>query len=153
MLAGKREKTRNKEIPQPAIAAKLPKEIEQIEQLYLTGQHLEQYRHATYNPTDYYLEALNRNPGDVRNNNAMGLWLMRRGQFVKAEHYFRNAIKTLTERNPNPYDGESYFNLGRNLKYLSRFDEAFDALYKSVWNAAWQDAGYFELAKIATHER
>ena len=144
------EETKDKKIPQAAIPAKLPNEIEQIEQLYLTGLHLEQYRHATYNPTDYYLEALNRDPGDIRNNNAMGLWLMRRGQFTQAEQYFRNAINTLTLRNPNPYDGEPYFNLGRTLKLQGRFDEAFDAFYKSVWNAAWQDAGYFELAQIAT---
>ncbi|MGD8781366.1 MAG: DUF5107 domain-containing protein [Ignavibacteria bacterium] len=144
----KASKDKSKEVPQPAVAAKFPEEIEHIEQLFLTGQHLEQYRHATYNPTDYYLEALKRDPGDVRNNNAMGLWLMRRGQFAKAESYFRTTIKTLTERNPNPYDGEPYFNLGKNLKYLGKFDEAFDAFYKSVWNAAWQDAGYFELAQI-----
>ena len=30
-----------------------------------------------------------------------------------------------------------------------RFSEAFDAFYKAVWNAAWQDAGYFELARLA----
>ena len=27
-----------------------------VEELYLTGQHIEQYRHATYRPDPYYLE-------------------------------------------------------------------------------------------------
>jgi len=42
-----------KEIPEPAMAAKVPAEIESNEQLFLTGQHIEQYRHATYLATDY----------------------------------------------------------------------------------------------------
>lgn len=138
-----------KEIPEAAKAAKLPKEIESNEQLYLTGLHLEQYRHATYHPCDYYLEALRRDPKDSRCNNAMGLWLLRRGQFAKAESYFRAAIETLTRRNPNPIEGEPMFNLGLTLRFLGRDDEAFDVFYKSVWNAAWMDSGYFQLAQIA----
>ena len=55
-----------KPIPDAAEAALLPEEIKTTEQLYLTGLHLEQYRHATYNPVDYYEEALRRDPIDVR---------------------------------------------------------------------------------------
>jgi tetratricopeptide (TPR) repeat protein len=137
------------EIPSPAQAAKRPQEVENNEQLYLTGLHIEQYRHATYIATDYYEEALRRDDKDVRCNNAMGLWNLRRGQFAKAEPYFRKAITTLTRRNPNPYDGEAYYNLGWALKMQGRSDEAFDAFYKSVWNDAWQHAGYLNLARIA----
>jgi tetratricopeptide (TPR) repeat protein len=71
------------------------------EELYLTGLHLEQYRHATRLPETYWLEALRRDPQDARCNNAMGLLLLRRGQFAAAEEHFRKAIGRLTERNPN----------------------------------------------------
>ena len=142
-----------KEIPDSAKAALDPKDVPTVEQLYLTGLHLEQYRHATYSPTDYYKEALRRDPLDVRSNNAMGLWLIRKGQPAKAEPYLRNAIKRLTERNPNPYDGEPYYNLGLSLKYQGKTDEAYDAFYKACWNGAWQDAGYFSLAQISTIRR
>ncbi|MCM5664062.1 DUF5107 domain-containing protein [Galbibacter mesophilus] len=138
----------SEEIPEAAKAAKPPKEIETVEQLYLRGLHLEQYRHATYDPTVYYLEALSREPKDVRNNNALGLWLLRKGRFEKALPYFETAIETLTQHNPNPYDGEPYFNKGLSLKFLGRIDEAYDAFFKGCWNAAWQDAGYFNLAQI-----
>jgi tetratricopeptide (TPR) repeat protein len=141
------------EIPSPAGAAKRPAEVENNEQLYLTGLHLEQYRHATFVATDYFEEALRRDPKDVRNNNAMGLWLLRRGQFAKAEVYFRKAIATLTQRNPNPYEGEPYYNLGWSLRLQGKWDEAFDAFYKSVWNDAWQHAGYLNLARIATKKK
>jgi tetratricopeptide (TPR) repeat protein len=149
----KPEPDTKKEIPEAAKPALLPVEIDSNEQLYLTGLHLEQYRHATYDPRDYYLEALRRDPKDSRCSNAMGLWLLRRGQFAKAETYFRKAIETLTQRNPNPIDGEPYFNLGLTLRFLGRDDEAFDAFYKSVWNAAFMDSGYFQLACLAAKKQ
>lgn len=139
-----------KPIPDAAEAALLPEEIKTTEQLYLTGLHLEQYRHATYNPVEYYEEALRRDPVDVRNNNALGLWYIRKGRFQKAEQYLLTAVKTLQKRNPNPYDGEPIYNLGLALKYQGRINEAYDRFYKSCWNAAWQDAGYFACAQIST---
>jgi tetratricopeptide (TPR) repeat protein len=144
------EKNTERDIPSAAVAAKQPAEIGQVEELYLNGLHLEQYRHATYNPLDYYEEGLRRSPGDIRCNNAVGLWLLKRGQFAKAEPYFRTAIKTIITRNPNPYDGEPYFNLGLSLKLQNRPDEAFDAFYKAAWNDAMQHSAYLELARIAT---
>ena len=111
---------------------------------------MEQYRHATYAPEPYYLEALRRDPGDSRCNNAMGLLLYRRGKFAEAEVYFRKAIKRLIQRNPNPYDGEPYYNLGLALKMQERYNESFDAFHKAIWNAAWQDAAYFELTRLAS---
>ncbi|MGY5356166.1 DUF5107 domain-containing protein [Wenyingzhuangia sp. IMCC45467] len=149
LLRIKAEAQEGKETPEAAKAAFSPEETETCEQLYLTGLHLEQYRHATYNATDYYLEALKRDPSDVRNNNAMGLWLLRRGKFVEAETYFKKAIKTQLQRNPNPYDGEPHYNLGLSLQYQGKYKEAYDAFYKSCWNAAMQDAGYLGCAQIS----
>ncbi|MGN1265956.1 MAG: DUF5107 domain-containing protein, partial [Muribaculaceae bacterium] len=137
-------------IPNAAEAALLPHEIKTNEQLFLTAQHLEQYRHATYNPVDYYEEALRRDPIDVRCNNALGLWYIRKGRFARAEKYLTTAVNTLMKRNPNPYDGEPIYNLGLALKYQGRFDEAYNRFYKSCWNGAWQDAGYFACAQIST---
>jgi tetratricopeptide (TPR) repeat protein len=150
ILVQYQEKTpKDKPLPEPAKPAKNPSEYESVEQLYLTGLHLEQYRHATYNPMDYYSEALRRDENDVRSNNAVGLILLRKGQFVEAEFFFRKAIETLIGRNPNPYDGEPYYNLGRCLQLQQRYDEAYSMFYKSCWNAAWQDNGYFGLAQIS----
>lgn len=139
-------------VPAAAEAALLPHDVKTTEQLFLTGQHLEQYRHATYLPTDYYEEALRRDPDDYRCNNALGLWYLRRGRFDKAETYLRRAVSVITRRNPNPYDGEPIFNLGLALKYGGRPDEAYERFWKSTWNKAWADAGYFEAAQISVSQ-
>ena len=152
MLSYQADKPEIRPVPDPAKAAKDPQNIASVEQLFLTGLHLEQYRHATYNPMDYYMEALRREPGDVRCNNAVGLLLMRKGQFAMAESYFRKAVETLTERNPNPYDGEPYYNLGWSCMMQQKWDEAYDAFFKSAWNAAWQDAAYYALAQLDTRK-
>ena len=144
------EREVEKELPQPASAAKDPAEIETIEQLFLTGLHIEQYRHATYKATDYYEEALRREPTDSRNNNALGLWNLKRGKFSTSESYFRTAIGTLTERNHNTHNGEPYFNLGVCTFMQERYEEAYEAFYKSTWNVAWQDAAYLNLSRIAS---
>jgi len=137
-----------KDIPAAAKPALLPGQIEHTEQLFLTGQHLEQYRHATYSPVPYYEKALQIDPGDIRNNNALGLWYLRRGQFEKSEPYFRRAIETSTARNPNPYDGEPYYNLGLSLIYQGRQKEAYRAFYKSTWSKTWKDTGFLWVGQL-----
>lgn len=135
-------------IPEPAKPAAEPNEIESNEQLFLTGQHLEQYRHATYSPVPYYEKALERDANDSRCNNALGVWYLRRGQFEKAEPYFNKAIATISQRNPNPYDTEAYYNLGLCLKFLGRPADAYKAFYKATWSQAWKDNGFFAVAQI-----
>ena len=135
-------------IPDAAEAALSPQETKTIDQLYLTGLHLEQYRHATWSALDYYEEGLRRDPLDYRCNMQIGLWYLRRARFKKAEGYLKTAVKVLKKRNPNPYDGEPQFYLGVVSKFLSRMDVAYDCFWKSTWNKAWADAGYFEAACI-----
>jgi tetratricopeptide (TPR) repeat protein len=135
-------------VPPPATEPPAPHTIASADELYITGLHLDQYRHATRCPTLYWREALRRDSHDSRCNNAMGLWHLKRGEFVEAEKFFRKAIERLTRRNANPYDSEAYYNLGLCLRHLGRDDEAYDAFYKSVWNQAWQSAGYHALAEL-----
>ncbi|MGG3306555.1 DUF5107 domain-containing protein [Paenibacillus lautus] len=135
--------------PDPATAIGKPEDLKNTEALFLAGQHLEQYRHATYEPEAYYIEGLRRDAGDVRLNNAYGLLLLRRGCFTQSEVYFRKAIVTLTRHNARPYDSEPFYHLGKALKWQGRLDEAYAYLYKSVWSGAWQGAGYLALAQIA----
>lgn len=135
-------------LPEPAQAAADPAQIPTCEELLLTAQHLEQYRHATYLPDPYYLEGLKRDPGDARINTAYGELLLRRGDAKGAAKHFRRAIERLTQRNPNPYDASAYRNLGIAELRLGNLDAAYDAFYKATWDDAQQEQGFFYLAVI-----
>lgn len=135
----------------------LPAKISSADELFLTGLHLAQYRHATRCPTLYWREALRRDPGDSRCHTALGKWHLQRGEFVLAETHFRSAIARLTSRNPNPSDGEALYNLGLTLRFLAFSDatdsrqklrDAYAAFYKATWNQAWASAAYHALAEI-----
>ena len=100
-------------VPEPEVAAEPPTagRCWFNEQLFLNGLHLEQYRHPTRSPESYWREAVRRDAGDSRCNHALGRWHLRRGEFSEAERYLHTAIARLTIRNPNPYDGEPYYDL------------------------------------------
>ena len=136
-------------IPDAAEAALSPQDTKTIDQLYLTGLHLEQYRHATWSALDYDEEALRRDPMDYRCNMQTGLWYLRRARFEKAEPYLQTAVKVLKRRNPNPYDGEPLFYLGLVKRFRHQWQEAYELFWKSTWNKAWADAGYYEAACIS----
>ncbi|MGA2231755.1 MAG: DUF5107 domain-containing protein, partial [Tepidisphaeraceae bacterium] len=136
------------QVPPPATEPDLPANIKGNDELYLTGVHLEQYRHATRSPDIYWREALKRDPGDARCNDALGAWHLRRGEFAEALPHFQTAVATLTRRNPNPYDGQPHYHLGLTLRYLGRDDAAYAALYKSTWNFAWRAPAFHALAEI-----
>jgi tetratricopeptide (TPR) repeat protein len=168
----------NARLPGPATEPPAPQSIASADELFITGLHLDQYRHATRCPTLYWREALRRDPLDSRCNNAMGLWHFKRGEFAEAEKHFRNAIERLTHRNPNPYDGEACYNLGLCLRCQidtlpltfpsdtlfpiggdgrgegeRSLEEVYAAFYKATWNQAWSAAGYHALAEIDCTKR
>jgi len=138
--------------PQAATEPLLPEEIGSVDELYLTGLHLEQYRHATRRPEAYWQEALRRDEGDSRCNHALGLWRLRRGEFAAAERHFRVAVARLTRRNLNPYDGEPHYNLGLALRFQGKEREARDAFAKSAWSAAWRGPACLALAEMEASE-
>jgi tetratricopeptide (TPR) repeat protein len=136
-------------VPEPAKEPAPPEAITSTDELYLTGLHLEQYRHATRSADAYWREGLKRDPGDARINNAVGLAHLRAGEFALAEEHFARAVARLTARNPNPRDGEAHYNLGLSLLYQGKLAEAYDAFHKCVWNFAQRSAGYYALSSIS----
>jgi tetratricopeptide (TPR) repeat protein len=130
-----------------------PSDIESIEELYLTGVHLSQYRHATRSPEPYWREVLRRDPGDSRTNVALASLRLASGQLDRAEAHLRTALARQTRRNPNPADGEASYLLGVVLASQGRDLEATDALAKSMWNYAWRSPAQLMLARIAARDR
>ncbi len=141
-----------KPIPEPAEAMKAPQDMKSLEELYLAATHLEQYRHATYEPSDYYLEGLKRDTSDIRLNNGYGLLLLRRGYLKESIPHFQAAINKQTWKNPNPYSGECYFNLGLALEATGQDEKAWDAFYKSTWSLETQSTGFYWLSCLASRK-
>lgn len=143
------QQQKENELPSPAEAIPPAEKVETNEKLLRYGTHLEQYRHATWDAMAYYREGLRRDPNDVRLNVACAKLMMKRGLVEESESYLRCAVASATEKNPNPYDGECFYQLGVMLALTGRDEEAYDAFYKSAWNGAWQNAAYYHLGCIA----
>ena len=133
------------EVRQPV---RRPREYATVEELYINGYHLEQYKQHNYKPEDYYLEGLRRDPGDIRCNTSMGRLALKNGRFEEAVAYCDKAIQRLCSRNQHPTDTESFYVKGLALDHLGREQEAYDTLYRAVWNYAHRSAALFRLACI-----
>ncbi len=131
---------------QKATEPPLPSAIEEIDVLYLTGEHLEQYRHPTRSPEPYWEEALRRDPGDSRCHLAMGRRLLGRGLLSAAQDHLQKAVQRLTHRHPNPCTGEAHYFLGLCQRYQENHTQAYAAFYKATWNYEWRASAFYEIA-------
>lgn len=135
-------------MPEPAKKMETPKDIKTIDELYYAGQHLEQYRHATYKPEDYYLEGLKRDSDDCRINDAYGLLLYRKGLFAESEKYFVKAIRRQEAHNTNPYYGSTHYHLGLSLWAQGQYKKAYDNFYKATWSYETSSVAFIALAQL-----
>lgn len=140
LLSWTERERRDEPLPSPAEAIPPAAQVDTAEKLLRYGTHLEQYRHATWDPMEYYLEGIRRDPDDVRMQTAAAKLLMKRGLTEEALPHLRQAVKSAQEKNPNPYDGECFYQLGVALSRLGDDDGAYDAFFKASWNGAWQEA-------------
>lgn len=149
-LVGYRPVDRSTLVRQRQVATEppMPEEIESSDELYFTGEHLDQYRHPTRYPELYWQAALQRDPLDARCNIALGRLKLSRADFAAAATHFENAITRLTRRHPNPETGEAHYYMGLAQRYQGELDAAYGYFYKATWNYAWRAAAYYELACI-----
>ena len=125
-----------------------PRDIASADELFLTAEHLDQYRHPTRAPEAYLDELLRRDPGDCRAHILYGKRLLSRGLFAEARDHFAAAVARLTFRHPNPYTGEAHYYLGLALDFLDKDDLAYDAYYKATWDGAWKSPAETRLTMI-----
>ncbi|MBQ8508913.1 MAG: DUF5107 domain-containing protein [Clostridia bacterium] len=125
-----------------------PKDVASQEELYLHGAHLMQYKHHTYKPEDYFMEALRRDPDDLRCNHAMGQILCERGDFDGARAYLEKAVGRLKMRNDNPSDTQPIYDLARLERLCGNIDRAYDLWFDASWQYAQRSASLYEIARI-----
>ncbi len=137
-----------KEPIEPRMPVARPCENETVEELFINGLHLEQYKQHNYNACDYYKEGIKRDAGDIRCNTAMARYCLKNGKFEECITYADVAIERLTARNQHPSDVEAFYLKGMALKYLGRLDDAYDTLYRAGWDYSWRSSAFFALAEI-----
>ena len=150
-LAAKKKQRKLEEIKDKrpvATEPPAPKDVASADELFLTAEHLDQYRHPTRAPEAYLDELLRRDPGDCRAHILYGKRLLSRGLFTEAKDHFAAAVARLTFRHPNPYTGEAHYYLGLALDFLGETDRAYDAYYKATWDGAWKSPAETRLAMI-----
>ncbi len=144
------KKDENSELPETVKRPPAPSEINTNEELYLTGLRIKQFHNARIDAMDYFQEALKRDPLDVRCNVQVGLDQKLKGNYEKASHYFRNAVKRLTKDYTRPRDCEALYHLGVVLKILEKYDAAYDTLYRASWDQDFHAAAHYQMAEIST---
>ena len=150
-LAAKKKQRRLEqiEVKRPvATEPPAPRDIASADELFLTAEHLDQYRHPTRASEAYLDELLRRDPGDCRAHILYGKRLLSRGLFEEAREHFTAAVARLTFRHPNPYTGEAHYYLGLALDFLGDDDAAYDSYYKATWDGAWKSPAETRLAMI-----
>jgi tetratricopeptide (TPR) repeat protein len=138
-------KSRNRDV---AVEPKMPEEIKTNEELFLIGEHLEQYRHPTRSPIPYWEQAVEREPTDIRSRLALGKAALKAGRITDAIEHLEISLARQTLHHPNPSSGEALYYLGLSFKYLQLLEESYACFYKASWNYEWKSAAYYNLACI-----
>lgn len=138
------------ELPEPWKGYTPPGELATMEELYLTGRRVEQFYAPQNDPMDWYMEALRRDPGDIRSNTAVGNIYLKNGDYKSARNYFGRAIARLTKDYTRPDNCEPLYLQGLTLRALGLFDEARDTLYRATWDYAYHSPAYFQLAQLSS---
>ena len=138
------------DVPQRDVATEppAPADIASADELFITAEHLDQYRHPTRMPEAYHDELLKRDPEDSRAHTLYGKRLIYRGLLKEAEAHLVRAVKRQTRRHPNPYTGEALYYLGLARQYQGKTAAAYPCFYKATWNGEFRSAGYYRLATI-----
>lgn len=148
LIAYKPVRKKGSPMPETVEPPSAPKDVETVEELYLTGLRLEQFHNPAVKPYPYYEEALKRDPGNYRVNVALGILYFKRGMFKEAERYFSTALERATKNYTSPRDGEAYYYRGLVSKFLGKYDAAYNDLYKATWSYGFHTAAYYHLAEI-----
>ncbi|KPK86944.1 MAG: hypothetical protein AMS27_03970 [Bacteroides sp. SM23_62_1] len=136
------------DLPETVKPPDKPEDILSNEELYYAGLRIRQFHNSTLNQEDYFLEALKRDPLDVRCNNLMGIIHMEKGEYEVAKDYFRNAISRITKDYTRPRECEPLYHLGVILKKQGNYEAAIDTLYRAAWDYQFSSPAYFHLAQI-----
>ena len=137
-----------KQLQRPSELPGAPEMIETNEELYLAGRQIERHRYASRSADAYYKEGLQRDPGDVRINNAYGEYLIRQGDFTGAQKYLEKAYARMCACHLNTCLGETAYHLALCELYQGQYERAYGHFYQASWSGEQQAMSFYYLATL-----
>jgi tetratricopeptide (TPR) repeat protein len=148
LLAYEPAKPKGTTMPKPVQRPKAPKDYATADELYYTGQRIEQLYSPAFEAAPYYEEILRRDPADYRANTALGILLCRQWRWSEALSCLSNGIARAAANYIRPKDGEAFYYLGLAAQAQGQIEAARNAFAKAAWSAGWQAPADYALAQI-----
>lgn len=101
--------------------------------LYLAGVHLDQYRDPAIKADVYFREALKKDAEHVPSLIALARYEYARFDFDAALSLINRAVEKLSMFNTRFESGEAYYVQGQILEALGEYKKAYDAYRKAAW--------------------
>lgn len=127
-------------------------EIDNVEDLYLTGRWVEQFSRPYLDPDDYYLKALEISPTDYRVNMALGIRRVKQWRFAEAEEHLEKAALKLKYQYIQPEEGDLYYYWALAQRAQGKKQEAFRNFSYAAYHYAWYSAANYQLAQMESEE-
>ena len=129
------EKVDELHFPEPVALRPHPDTLKTVQELYLQGVHLDQYRDPLLQPDVYFEEALRREPDHIPSLIALGQYRYRRGWFDEARALLEKAVRNEHIYNLHYPDGEAEYLLGLVYDALGRTEQAYDTFWLAAWSS------------------
>lgn len=140
-------------MPDPIEDTPSAEKLKSVQELYLAGVHVAQYRDPAVYPDAYWLEALRREPDHIPSLIAMADYRYRLYDYETAYGYVKKAIKNLTFLNAHPESGKAYFVCGLILEAMEKREEAYDYYYKAAWSGTSYDTAMTRIAALDIYNK
>ncbi len=129
------EKPDTYNMPEPITDMPAATSLATVEELYLAGVHVDQYRDPAVKPDAYWLEGLKRDNRHIDTLIAMAKYEYDRYDNTAAEDYITRAITETERYNKHPRSGEVYYTYGLILEACGNRRKAYDMYAKAAWAA------------------
>ncbi len=148
LISYKPWESKKPELPEVQERLKPADELENVEDLYLTGRFVEQFYRPFHNPDDYYFAALEKSPSDYRVNLALGMRRIKQWKYEEALEYIQRAADKLKVKYWQPKQGEVFYYMALAQKAIGEDEDAYRNFYQSTWYYEWFSAGFYQLALL-----
>ena len=142
------EKVGLAEHPKPYKDPADPADIKTVEQLVLAGIRLFQFSNPYLRGEAYFEEALKRDENNAAANTQMGIYYLKKYDYLKAESFLRKAVDRVTYNFTKPRFADPLYYLGLSLYYQDKNKEAYDLLNQAAWRNGWTAPSLYIIARM-----